>query len=145
MVHGVLINFLYAGQHELSHGTVFETKWINVLFGRLFGFVLLYPRDFDKIQHWAHHQHTQNWEKDGELVREPYTLKSYQLWFWGVTYWQSRVMRIVRFCRGEVIEGVYAAGEVAGFGGGGYHGYNALEGTFLGGCLFTGRVAGREV
>ncbi|WP_109464183.1 fatty acid desaturase [Albibacillus kandeliae] len=104
MVHGVLINFLYAGQHELSHGTVFETKWINVLFGRLFGFVLLYPRDFDKIQHWAHHQHTQNWEKDGELVREPYTLKSYQLWFWGVTYWQSRVMRIVRFCRGEVIE-----------------------------------------
>ncbi|MBY6157974.1 FAD-binding dehydrogenase [Pseudooceanicola nitratireducens] len=47
--------------------------------------------------------------------------------------------------RGEVIEGVYAAGEVAGFGGGGYHGYNALEGTFLGGCLFTGRVAGREV
>ncbi len=47
--------------------------------------------------------------------------------------------------RGGVIEGVYAAGEVAGFGGGGYHGYNALEGTFLGGCLFTGRVAGREV
>ncbi len=47
--------------------------------------------------------------------------------------------------RGEVIEGVYAAGEVAGFGGGGYHGYNALEGTFLGGCLYTGRVAGREV
>ena len=36
-----------------------------------------------------------------------------------------------------------AAGEAAGFGGGGYHGYNALEGTFLGGCLFSGRVAGR--
>jgi predicted oxidoreductase len=39
--------------------------------------------------------------------------------------------------------GVYAAGEVAGFGGGGVHGYRALEGTFLGGCLFSGRVAGR--
>ena len=38
---------------------------------------------------------------------------------------------------------VYAAGEVAGFGGGGMHGYRALEGTFLGGCLFSGRVAGR--
>ncbi len=36
-------------------------------------------------------------------------------------------------------------GEVAGFGGGGYHGYNALEGTFLGGCIFSGRVAGRSV
>lgn len=44
---------------------------------------------------------------------------------------------------GAPIEGLYAAGEVAGFGGGGMHGYNALEGTFLGGCLFSGRTAGR--
>ena len=44
---------------------------------------------------------------------------------------------------GEPIEGLYSAGEVAGFGGGGYHGYNALEGTFLGGCIFSGRKAGR--
>lgn len=41
--------------------------------------------------------------------------------------------------------GLYAAGEVAGFGGGGVHGYNALEGTFLGGCIFSGRIAGRAV
>ncbi|KOV96555.1 FAD-binding dehydrogenase [Streptomyces sp. NRRL B-3648] len=45
---------------------------------------------------------------------------------------------------GTPIEGLYAAGEVAGFGGGGVHGYNALEGTFLGGCLFSGRAAGRH-
>jgi predicted oxidoreductase len=45
---------------------------------------------------------------------------------------------------GEPIAGLYAAGEVAGFGGGGVHGYNALEGTFLGGCLFSGRIAGRD-
>ena len=38
---------------------------------------------------------------------------------------------------------LYAAGEVAGFGGGGMHGYRALEGTFLGGCIFSGRAAGR--
>ena len=44
---------------------------------------------------------------------------------------------------GEPLSGVYAAGEVSGFGGGGMHGYRALEGTFLGGCLFSGRVAGR--
>ncbi|MBC7314338.1 MAG: FAD-binding dehydrogenase, partial [Rhizobium sp.] len=42
------------------------------------------------------------------------------------------------------VPGLYAAGEVAGFGGGGVHGYNALEGTFLGGCLFSGRIAGRS-
>ncbi|MGO1234997.1 FAD-binding dehydrogenase [Microbacterium gubbeenense] len=45
---------------------------------------------------------------------------------------------------GEVIEGLFAAGEVAGFGGGGMMGYNALEGTFLGGCLFSGRAVGRQ-
>lgn len=45
----------------------------------------------------------------------------------------------------QPIPGLYAAGEVAGFGGGGMHGYRALEGTFLGGCLFSGRVAGRAV
>src|SRR5215211_7101687 len=44
---------------------------------------------------------------------------------------------------GEPLRGLYAAGEVAGFGGGGMHGYRALEGTFLGGCLFSGRTAGR--
>jgi len=45
---------------------------------------------------------------------------------------------------GQPIPGLYAAGEVAGFGGGGMHGYRALEGTFLGGCLFSGRTAGRS-
>lgn len=44
---------------------------------------------------------------------------------------------------GEIIRGLYAAGEAAGFGGGGVHGYRSLEGTFLGGCLFSGRNAGR--
>ncbi|MDP9181927.1 MAG: FAD-binding dehydrogenase [Actinomycetota bacterium] len=46
---------------------------------------------------------------------------------------------------GAPVPGLYAAGEVAGFGGGGMHGYNALEGTFLGGCLFSGRTAGRAI
>ena len=44
---------------------------------------------------------------------------------------------------GEAVPGLYAAGEASGFGGGGMHGYRALEGTFLGGCLFSGRAAGR--
>jgi predicted oxidoreductase len=46
---------------------------------------------------------------------------------------------------GTPIPGLYAVGEVAGFGGGGVHGYRSLEGTFLGGCLFTGRQAGRAI
>jgi hypothetical protein len=46
---------------------------------------------------------------------------------------------------GQPVPGLYAAGEVAGFGGGGMHGYRALEGTFLGGCLFSGRAVGRSL
>ncbi|HEY6758827.1 MAG TPA: FAD-binding dehydrogenase [Baekduia sp.] len=46
---------------------------------------------------------------------------------------------------GAAVPGLFAAGEVAGFGGGGMHGYRSLEGTFLGGCLFSGRAAGRAV
>ena len=52
---------------------------------------------------------------------------------------QGRVLRV----GGQPFPGLYAAGEVAGFGGGGVHGYRSLEGTFLGGCLFSGRAAGR--
>ena len=52
---------------------------------------------------------------------------------------QSRVLRP----DGSVFDGLFAAGEAAGFGGGGVHGYNSLEGTFLGGCIFSGRAAGR--
>ena len=104
ITHGILINFLYAGQHELSHATVFRTKKINEIFGRLFGFVLLYPRDFDQIQHFAHHRYTQNWDKDGELVRDRYTLASYLLWVLGPTYWYTRVRRILRFAVGIVSE-----------------------------------------
>ena len=53
---------------------------------------------------------------------------------------ESRVLK----ADGTPLPGLYAAGEAAGFGGGGYHGYNALEGTFLGGCIFSGLSAGRN-
>jgi len=46
---------------------------------------------------------------------------------------------------GGILDGLWAAGEAAGFGGGGMHGYSALEGTFLGGCMFSGREAGRSI
>lgn len=56
---------------------------------------------------------------------------------------QGRVLSAADGSDGSVVEGLFAAGEAAGFGGGGVHGNNALEGTFLGGCLFSGKVAGR--
>jgi fatty acid desaturase len=104
MIHGVLLNFLYAGQHELSHWTVFRTGWPNEWVGRIFGFVLFYPRTFDQVQHMAHHRFTQDWARDGELARERYTLSSYLKWMSGVSYWYTRWRRIVRFSAGIVTE-----------------------------------------
>ena len=104
MIHGTLINFLYAGQHEMSHWTVFKTRRLNEVFGRLFGFLMIYPRDFDQIQHFAHHRYTQDWESDGELQRDRYDLLSYLLWVLGPTYWYTRIRRVIRFSLGIVTE-----------------------------------------
>jgi fatty acid desaturase len=101
---GVLLNFLYAAQHELSHATVFKTRWLNEVFGRIIGFLMIFPRDYDQIMHFAHHQYTQDWERDGELVREPYTLTTYLLWLSGVSYWRNRVFGVVRRARGIIVE-----------------------------------------
>ena len=104
VVLGVLLNFLYAGQHELSHWTVFRTRWLNEWVGRAFGFVLFYPRTFDQIQHGAHHRYTQDWARDGELARPHYSRASYLLWLFGPSYWFSRIRRIFRLAAVSVVE-----------------------------------------
>jgi fatty acid desaturase len=101
---GVVINFLYAGQHELSHWTVFRTRRLNEICGRIIGFFMLFPRDYDQVMHYAHHRWTQDWERDGELTREPYTLASYLMFFIGVSYWKNRVTGMIRRARGIIIE-----------------------------------------
>ena len=75
----MLLNFLYDAQPELNQATVFATRKVDEVFGRLIGFMMVFPRDYDWVMHFAHHTHTQSWEKDGELVREPYTLATYLL------------------------------------------------------------------
>ena len=104
MAHGALLNFLYAGQHELSHWTVFRTRGLNEFWGRIFGFIVFYPRTFDQVQHVAHHRFTQDWHRDGELARPKFTLWSYFWWISGVSYWYSRWRRILRFAAGIVTE-----------------------------------------
>ena len=102
LLHGALINFLYAGQHEFSHGTVFRTKALNEIFGRLIGFILITPRDADQLQHFAHHRHTQIWRMDGELYRAPFTLRSYLMRLSGVEYWWSNSKTLVLYALGRV-------------------------------------------
>jgi fatty acid desaturase len=102
IAHGILINFLYAGQHEFSHATVFTSPALNEWFGRLIGMLVLHPRDLDQIQHFAHHRYTQTWREDGELYRAPYTLRSYLVTMTGLWLVRRVPLSIVMNAFGKV-------------------------------------------
>ena len=104
LLHGVLINYLYAGQHEFSHATVFKSRGLNEFFGRLIGFILLTPRDADRIQHFAHHRYTQLWRQDGELYRAPFILRTYLARLSGLEYWWSNLSALALYAAGVVSE-----------------------------------------
>ncbi|MEP3889804.1 MAG: fatty acid desaturase [Hellea sp.] len=102
LFQGILINCLYAGVHELSHNTVFKTRALNEIFGRLFTFILLMGRDQDKFEHFQHHRHTQDVELDAEIVGgKAFTLTSYVLYMSGITYWPKRIMEVLRLAAGQ--------------------------------------------
>jgi fatty acid desaturase len=105
LVHGVLLNCLYAGQHELSHWTVFKTRWLNDAFGHVFGLATLNPFLTDRWMHFAHHQATQDPARDSELIgMKPYNVGSYVLDLTGVGFWRRRVMAIVSAARGRGLD-----------------------------------------
>lgn len=102
MLQGILINCLYAGVHELSHNTVFRTRRLNEIFGRLFCFILLMGRDQDKFEHFQHHRYTQDIERDAEIVGGvPFTLTTYLLYMSGITYWPRRVSEVLKLALGK--------------------------------------------
>ena len=97
VIQGILINFLYAGQHELSHWTVFKTKKLNDIVGHMIGFILLLPRRSDRFEHFQHHRYTQDIELDGELDgAPPFTFWSYTIYFLGFTYWSDVIGKLIR-------------------------------------------------
>ena len=68
MLQGVLLNFLYAAEHECDHFTAFRSRWLNILVARVTGFVIVLTNDYHRLSHYAHHRHTQDWEKDPEIL-----------------------------------------------------------------------------
>lgn len=108
-LQGLLLNQLYAAEHECYHGTAFKTRWLNDWFGRLFGFVNVYPSDYDKWQHFAHHRHTQDWEKDTELLkRKPYASPwQFLRLFSGVPFFFQRIRSIAGHAVGHIPEKIF--------------------------------------
>ena len=105
---GVLLNCLYAGQHELSHWTVFRTKWLNDRLGELFGVLTLNPFYTDRWAHFAHHRETQNPLRDSELIgMKPFTIALYLINLVGIDFWRRRILTIVRTAFGKGLEADY--------------------------------------
>ena len=108
IAHGVLLNCLYAGQHELSHWTAFRTRALNDRLGELFGFLTLNPFHTDRWAHFAHHRATQDPARDSELIgMKPFTPLGYALNLVGVDFWRRRVAAILRTAAGRGLEADY--------------------------------------
>jgi fatty acid desaturase len=103
-VQGVLINFLFACQHETNHNTAFASRSLNTWVSRFCGFVLLYPCDYEKRLHFAHHRHTQVDDKDPELLARPpfVRLRDYLAFMSGLPFFYSRLRSLVLHARGKV-------------------------------------------
>jgi fatty acid desaturase len=105
---GILINQLYAAEHECDHGTAFKTRWLNVWAARFSGIWILLPSPLHKWSHFTHHRHTQDWDKDTELLdRKPFTSAWQYLWlFWGTSTHFYRAKFILQQAFGHVPEAV---------------------------------------
>jgi len=111
LIHGVLLNCLYAGQHEMSHWTAFRTRRLNDLFGHLFGLVTLNPFLTDRWMHFAHHRATQDPHRDPELMdMKPYSRARYVLDLIGIDFWRRRVWTILKTATGHGLESAWWLG-----------------------------------
>ena len=89
-VYGALLIFLFAPLHETIHYTVFRTRWLNDLVAAPIGFLLLLPYQAFRVFHYAHHRHTQNPERDPELLDMKPLRRHYWWYLSGLpTWWQS--------------------------------------------------------
>lgn len=107
VIHGMLLNYLYAAQHELMHGTAFASRRLNEFFSRITGMLVIFPRDYDRVMHFTHHKHTNVPEKDPELMgaatsESPSTPARFLWSLSAIPYWWRRFSTLFRNCFGNV-------------------------------------------
>jgi fatty acid desaturase len=107
MLQGLLLNFLYAPEHECDHFTAFKTRWLNVWVGRICGFIILLSNDDHRWSHYHHHRHTQDWEQDTEIKDRPKFDTAWQ-YFMGLlgyrAFWSGRVKPLIDHALGRAPE-----------------------------------------
>jgi len=100
MLQGTLLTYLYAAQHEFSHFTPFKTRWLNVFWGGVCGFLGFFPYWMDRMHHMLHHQYTGVRDMDQELAEwrfedKPHTFTSYLWWLSGIDYYWGLISVII--------------------------------------------------
>ena len=102
-VLGVLEVALFTPLHESTHRTPFRSLWLNRAVGWLAGFVLILPPEGFRLFHMAHHRHTQDRERDPELIgAKPLTRRRYLWLLTGLPYWMSQIRGLVETAAGRV-------------------------------------------
>jgi fatty acid desaturase len=104
-LYGALLIFLFAPLHETIHFTVFETRWLNNLVAAPIGFLLLLPFQAFRVFHYVHHRHTQDPERDPELIdMKPLLRRNYWWYLSGLPLWRQHLQAIWRHALGHIDE-----------------------------------------
>ena len=107
MLQGVLINFLYAPEHECDHYTAFKTRWINTWVARICGFLIIFNSEYHRGTHYYHHRHTQDWDEDPEIAARDRldSVRAYLVALSGIkNIWTGRIVIMARHTFGFVDE-----------------------------------------
>lgn len=104
-LYGMVLIFLFAPLHETIHFTAFKTRWLNNLVAAPIGFLLLIPFQNFRVFHYAHHRHTQNPERDPELLDMRPLIESHYWWYLsGLPTWWLALKSIWDHAMGRVDE-----------------------------------------
>lgn len=103
ILYGFILNYLYAGQHELIHRTVFKTRWLNDVVRQITGILLLYPSGLDQKSHFQHHRYTKDPERDSEAQnRVPIDFPTYVKRVLGLQFWYVRLTNLLNGATGRL-------------------------------------------
>lgn len=105
LLHGIVLIAVFAPLHETIHYTAFKSRWFNNVVAAVFGFILFLPFQYFRSYHYVHHRHTQNPDKDPELIdKKPFTKSSYLWYLSGLPTWRWHFQMIWQHAQGKVEE-----------------------------------------
>lgn len=108
MAQGILLNALYAGQHEMCHRTAFKSRLANAIIGEIIGFIVILPAQWDRLFHFAHHRNTQDPAKDPELLAYGiFDMKGWYIAMSGLPFGWGQAKAMVSAARGSLPDYTY--------------------------------------